>query len=171
MANDKQTEVTGSLENEEFGYCTEFIMVLGPDSVKKQFNQKRFISTLSTKGNSMVVVQDEDMVKVHIHTMQPGWVLSYAQQFGEFKKLKIENMTEQHSELMSAEETRKQEAAKSEPLKEYALIAVSPGDGITEMFEEIGVDQIVSGGQTMNPSTEDFVEAINKVHAKRIFME
>ena len=168
---EKQTEVTGSLESEEFGYCTEFIMVLGPDSVKKQFNQKRFITTLSTKGNSMVVVQDEDMVKVHIHTMQPGWVLNYAQQFGEFKKLKIENMTEQHSELMSAEEAKKQEApANDTPLEEYALIAVSPGEGITEMFKEIGVQQIVSGGQTMNPSTEDFVDAINKVHAKRIFI-
>lgn len=173
MASDKQTEVTGSLEAEEFGYCTELIMILGPDTVKKQFNMKRFISTLSQKGNSLAVVQDEDIVKVHIHTMTPGWVLNYAQQFGEFKKLKIENMTEQHSELMMAEEAKKQEQATAkidEPLKEYALIAVSPGEGITEMFEEIGVDEIVSGGQTMNPSTEDFVAAINKVHAKRIFI-
>lgn len=170
---EQNTDVTGSLDSEEFGYCTELIMVLGPDTVKKQFNMKRFISTLSQKGNSLAVVQDEDIVKVHIHTMTPGWVLNYAQQFGEFKKLKIENMTEQHSELMMAEEAKRQEKAQeviNEPMKEYALIAVSPGEGITEMFKEIGVDQIVSGGQTMNPSTEDFVEAINKVHAKRIFI-
>ena len=170
---ESNTDVTGSLEAEEFGYCTELIMILGPDTVKKQFNMKRFISTLSQRGNSLAVVQDEDIVKVHIHTMTPGWVLNYAQQFGEFKKLKIENMTEQHSELMMAEEAKKQEKAQeviNEPMKEYALIAVSPGEGITEMFNEIGVDQIVSGGQTMNPSTEDFVEAINKVHAKRIFI-
>ena len=170
--SEKATDATGSLEAEEFGYCTEFIMSLGPDTVKKQFNKKRFITTLSTKGNSMVVVQDEDIVKVHIHTMQPGWVLNYAQQFGEFKKLKIENMTEQHSELMMEEARKQQEQEKLEeiPLKEYAMIAVSPGEGITEMFKEIGVDEIVSGGQTMNPSTEDFVEAITKVHAKRIFI-
>lgn len=167
----KEGGVQASMEDEEFGYCTEFIMTLGPDTVKKQFNQKRFITTLSTKGNSMVVVQDEDIVKVHIHTMTPGWVLNYAQQFGEFKKLKIENMTEQHSEIMLAEQEKtKEEAPKDEPLKEYAMIAVSPGEGITEMFKEIGVDEIVSGGQTMNPSTEDFVAAINRVHAKRIFI-
>lgn len=169
----KEGGAQAALEDEEFGYCTEFIMTLGPDTVKKQFNKKRFITTLSTKGNSMVVVQDEDIVKVHIHTMTPGWVLNYAQQFGEFKKLKIENMTEQHSEIMMAEEAKRNETApKAEdvPLKEYAMIAVSPGEGITEMFKEIGVDEIVSGGQTMNPSTEDFVAAINRVHAKRIFI-
>lgn len=174
--DNKQTEVTGSLDAEEFGYCTELIMELGPDSVKKTFNRKRFVSTLSTKGNSMVVVQDEEIVKVHIHTLNPGWVLNYAQQFGEFKKLKIENMTEQHNELMLMEEEKRKNALQSdeyhaqEPLNEYALIAVAPGEGIADMFKEIGVNEIVSGGQTMNPSTEDFVSAINKVHAKKVFI-
>lgn len=168
--NQVQSEVTGNIGEEEFGYCTEFIMELGPDSVKKPFNEKRFVATLGTKGNSMVVVRDEEIVKVHIHTLTPGWVFTYAQQFGEFKKLKVENMTEQHHELMLNEELKKQEEKPKGPQKEYAMIAVSPGEGISEMFKELGVDEIISGGQTMNPSIESFIKAIEKLNAKNIFI-
>ena len=167
-----------NMEEEEFGYCTEFIMELGPDSVKKPFNEKRFTTILGSHGNSLVVVHDENIVKVHVHTMAPGQVLTYAQQFGEFLKLKIENMTEQHHALaeganVEAHTDLVEEPKKEEPVKErtkYALIAVSSGDGIDEFFTQIGVSVVVKGGQTMNPSSEDFVEAIKKANADNIFI-
>ena len=169
-----------AMDEEEFGYCTEFIMSLGPDSVKKPFNEKRFTNILNSHGNSLVVVRDEDIVKVHVHTLTPGNILNYAQQFGEFLKLKIENMTEQHHNLatgaMSAEdvhtdlipEPKKEEAPKEK--SEFAMIAVSSGPGIDEFFKEIGVNEIVKGGQTMNPSSQDFLAAIKKVNAKNVFI-
>lgn len=175
-------QVAADDTNDEFGYCTEFIMRLGPDTVKRTFQKNRFTSVLNNHGNSLVVVQDEDIVKVHVHTLNPGNILSYAQNFGEFIKLKIENMTEQHNEILlnemnkSTEEksaaAKLGEAKKEEkkPLKEYALIATSSGKGIDEYFNEIGVDEIVSGGQTMNPSTNDFLEKIEKVHAKTVYL-
>ena len=160
------------LESDEFGYCTEFILRIPDnplDNGKKLFQEKRFTSVLASHGNSLVVVRDEDIVKVHVHTLQPGNILVYAQQFGEFVKLKIENMSEQHTQLQ--EENRdplKQETKKEE--REYAIISVSVGDGIEKMFNELNVTDIVSGGQTMNPSTEDFVEAIKKCNAKKVFI-
>ena len=169
-----------AMDEEEFGYCTEFIMSLGPDSVKKPFNEKRFTNILNSHGNSLVVVRDEDIVKVHVHTLTPGNILNYAQQFGEFLKLKIENMTEQHHALatgaMGAEdvhtdlipEPEKEEAPKER--SEFAMIAVSSGPGIDEFFKEIGVNEIVKGGQTMNPSSQDFLAAIKKVNAKNVFI-
>lgn len=162
------------MEDEEFGYCTEFIMSLGPDSVKKPFNEKRFTSVLSSRGNSIVVVHDEDIVKVHIHTLNPGTVLNYAQQFGEFLKLKIENMTEQHHALESGQAVEAHEDLVKEeeqkPRSKYAIIAVSSGDGITSFFNDIGVNDIVKGGQTMNPSAEDFVSAIKHANADTVYI-
>ena len=168
-----------AMDEEEFGYCTEFIMSLGPDSVKKPFNEKRFTNILNSHGNSLVVVRDEDIVKVHVHTLTPGNILNYAQQFGEFLKLKIENMTEQHHALATgAQESIEHtdlvpEPEKEEPQKEqseYAMIAVSSGPGIDEFFKEIGVSEIVKGGQTMNPSSQDFVAAIKKANAKNVYI-
>ncbi len=164
-----------SMEEEEFGYCTEFIMSLGPDSVKKPFNERRFTMVLGGHGNSLVVVHDDDIVKVHVHTLHPGTVLTYAQQFGEFLKLKIENMTEQHHALETGAEVEPHVDLVSEeedlgPKKDYALISVSAGEGIDSFFEEIGIDVIVKGGQTMNPSAEDFIAAIKKANAKNIFI-
>ena len=169
-----------AMDEEEFGYCTEFIMSLGPDSVKKPFNEKRFTNILNSHGNSLVVVRDEDIVKVHVHTLTPGNILNYAQQFGEFLKLKIENMTEQHHALatgaMGAEDVHEDlipEPAKEETPKErtqYAMIAVSSGAGIDEFFKEIGLTEIVKGGQTMNPSSEDFLAAIKKANADNIYI-
>ena len=151
------------IENEEFGYCTEFIMQLSPEKEgKKHFNQARFSSVLENHGNSIVVVQDDDIVKVHIHTLKPGNVFNYAQQFGEFVTLKVENMQVQHSNLQDKEE-------KAEKV-EYAIIAVSAGEGINQMFKDLRVNEVVSGGQTMNPSTEDFIHAIERVNAKNVFI-
>ena len=160
------------MKDEEFGYCTEFIMCLGPDSVKKPFNEKRFTNVLASRGNSIVVVHDEDIVKVHIHTLNPGTVLNYAQQFGEFLKLKIENMTEQHHALEAGEAVEPHEdlVEEEKPRSKYAIIAVSSGDGITSFFNDIGVNDIVKGGQTMNPSAEDFVSAIKKANADIVYI-
>ena len=182
-ATDKENPIIAagaSMDEEEFGYCTEFIMSLGPDSVKKPFNEKRFTNILNSHGNSLVVVRDEDIVKVHVHTLTPGHVLNYAQQFGEFLKLKIENMTEQHHQLatgaLGADDVHTDlipEPEKEEPQRErseYAMIAVSSGPGIDEFFKEIGVAEIVKGGQTMNPSSEDFLAAIKHANARNIYI-
>ncbi len=157
-----------NMENEdEFGYCTEFIMRLGPDATKKVFNENRFRSVLESRGNSIVLVTDEDIVKVHIHTLTPGVVLNYAQNYGEFLTLKIENMTEQHTKLHAG---ANEAETNQEPQKDYAMVSISSGSGLDELFTNIGVDQIVSGGQTMNPSTEDIVSAIRKCNAKDVFV-
>ena len=168
-----------AMEKEEFGYCTEFIMSLGPDSVKKIFNEKRFTEWLNSHGNSLVVVKDEDIVKVHVHTLTPGEILNYAQQYGEFLKLKIENMTEQHHALAEGanvevhedlvKEEQEEETVRMERVKN-AIIAVSSGEGISDYFKELGVTYIVSGGQTMNPSSEDFLKAIKLLNAENIFI-
>ena len=115
-------------------------------------------------GVSVVVVRDEDIVKVHVHTLKPGAVLNYAQSFGEFVTLKIENMQEQHNSLME------QNKAPDRPKIENAIIAVSVGEGLDQMFKDLRVTTIVSGGQTMNPSTEDFVKAIKEANAKNVFI-
>ena len=167
-------QVKADEEESEFGYCTEFILRLGPKETKKAFNKNRFTRVLNAHGNSLVVVQDEDLVKVHVHTLTPGNIFNYAQQFGEFVKLKCENMTEQHNEILFSENAKDMAASKlsTAPLaapkekKEYALIATSSGSGIDELFKEVGVEYIVSGGQTMNPSTNDFIDAVKKCNAK-----
>ena len=156
-------------EDDEFGYCTEFIMRLGPDSTKKPFNENRFKNWLSAQGNSLVVVRDDDIVKVHVHVLTPGNVLTYAQSYGEFIKLKIENMTEQHTQLVNKPETPR-EPVKKAPTKEYGMVAISAGKGIDDLFTDLGVDKIVSGGQTMNPSIEDIVKAIRETEAKNVFV-
>ena len=165
---------------EEFGYCTEFIMSLGPDTVKKPFSQKPFSKWLNEHGNSLVVVVDEDIVKVHVHTMTPGEILNFAQQYGEFLKLKIENMTEQHHALENGadvtphqdlvEEKEEDVELPAELSEGYEIIAVSSGEGINEYFSELGVNHIVTGGQTMNPSSEDFVKEIKKAACKNVFI-
>ena len=157
-------------EDDEFGYCTEFIMRLGPDSTKKPFNETRFKNWLLAQGNSLVVVRDEDIVKVHVHVLTPGKVLSYAQEYGEFVKLKIENMTEQHTNLVDKPETPRAKEAKKEPSKDFGMVAISAGKGIDDLFTDLGVDKIVSGGQTMNPSIEDIVKACRETDAKSVFV-
>jgi len=170
--NNVMSAAAQKMGEEEFGYCTEFIMILGPDSIKKPFKQDVFTKWLNGRGNSLVVVKDEDVVKVHVHTMTPGSVLNYAQQYGEFKTLKIENMTEQHHALETGGEVNEHVDLVEEPLPEskFAMIAVSAGEGIDNFFKEIGVKVIVGGGQTMNPSTEDFVNAIKKSNSKNIIL-
>ena len=152
-------------DEESYGYCTEFLIRLEPDNPnKKTFNQKNFSNMIQKYGVSCVVVRDEDIVKVHVHTLKPGSVLNYAQGFGEFIKLKIENMQEQHSQLVA--DAKAPEA----PRSEYAIIAVSVGEGLSQMFKDLRVTNIVSGGQTMNPSTEDFIKVIKSLRAKNVII-
>lgn len=168
-----QIEATGesaqtalSSDEVEFGYCTEFIIRL--DEERTPFKEDVFRGRLEKLGNSIVVVQDEDIVKVHVHTLTPGDALNLAQKHGEFVKLKIENMTEQHNEIIG------QNAPQSEPAKreqaEYGIISVVAGEGIKHLFEEQGCHYVIEGGQTMNPSTEDFLKAIDELNAKNIII-
>jgi DAK2 domain fusion protein YloV len=173
-----------SEDEEGYGYCTQFILRLGkPEDGKKPFIEKKFQNFLATHGKSLVLVRDEDIVKVHVHTLNPGSMLNYAQNYGEFLTITIENMSEEHENIshgdkatdMAANITRGKETKaapeeKEEPLKDFGLVAVSSGSGLDEMFKELGVDVLVSGGQTMNPATEDFVKAIEKCHAKNVFI-
>ena len=163
-----------AMESDEFGYCTEFILRLDPEN-KKPFIESRFKSVLANHGNSLVVVRDDDIVKVHVHTLAPGAVLTYGQSFGEFIKLKIENMTEQHTSLQEKKEGEQvpeepvQELHK-EPTKEVAMVSVAAGKGVEEAFKELGVDEIITGGQTMNPSINDIVKAIKDTDAKTVYV-
>ena len=156
------------LENEEFGYCTEFIIRLD-ENIVDTFDEKILKKKLTDMGGeSLVCVKDEDLVKVHVHTLKPGDALNIGQRYGEFIKLKIENMQEQHSTIIAnaSAETKKEETKEEKPVKEaqkYGIVAVAAGEGITQLFYDLGADVVVSGGQTMNPSTEDFVKVVNEL--------
>lgn len=165
--------VQASLEHKEFGYCTEFILKLPEDPIKakkKNFVPSRFSGVLNSHGNSIVMVHDDDLIKVHIHTLNPGNILTYAQQFGEFVKIKIENMSEQHTHLIEEDAKAKEDEIKKQPKKPFGLISVGAGKGIVDLFKDLNCDYIVSGGQTMNPSTEDFIKAIKSINAEQIFI-
>ena len=161
----------------KFGYCTEFIIM-----TEKQFSEKdeeEFKAYLESIGDSIVCVADEDVVKVHVHTNDPGLAIQKALTYGQLSRIKIDNMREEHQEklIKDAEKaaTAQAEAAaakekKKEPRKQVGFIAVSIGDGMNEIFRELGVDYIIEGGQTMNPSTDDMLTAIDNVNADHIFI-
>ncbi len=161
----------------KFGYCTEFIIM-----TEKQFSEKdeeEFKAYLESIGDSIVCVADEDVVKVHVHTNDPGLAIQKALTFGQLSRIKIDNMREEHQEklIKDAEkaaaaqaQASAQEKKKKEPRKPVGFIAVSIGDGMNEIFRELGVDYIIEGGQTMNPSTDDMLTAIDNVNADHIFI-
>lgn len=155
----------------EFGYCTEFLLRLQTSKIDiNEFKIDHLIQFLTTMGDSIVAFQNGTIVKVHVHTLKPGLVLDHCQQYGEFLTLKIENMTLEHNE--STVENRFGTVAKEESKEpaEYATVAVANGDGIKQTFKDLGADYIVDGGQTKNPSTEDFIKAFDEVNAKTIFV-
>lgn len=164
-------------EGQDFGYCTEFIMQIEKMS---EFSQKEFIDMISPLGDSLVVVQDENILKVHIHTQTPGDALNLAQHFGFFVNLKIENMNLQHTEVLIHQDEEHQddcECGHDHTLsrapkikKKYAIVAVVNGEGLKQTFIEIGCDYIVEGGQTMNPSVEDFIKAVEQINADHIII-
>ncbi|MGF0100532.1 DAK2 domain-containing protein [Streptococcus alactolyticus] len=155
-------------EDIQFGYCTEIMVALkqGPTYVK-EFNYEEFQAYLSGLGDSLLVVNDDEIVKVHVHTEDPGLVLQEGLKYGSLVKVKVDNMRNQHDAVLEKEE--QQVAAKQEE-KNFAIVAVVAGDGLTEIFKSQGVDYVISGGQTMNPSTEDIVKAIDAVNAKNVII-
>ena len=151
----------------KFGYCTEFIILL--ERAFTMADEAAFKAYLSSIGDSLVCVADEDVVKVHVHTNDPGLAIQKALTFGQLTSMKIDNMREEHNERVIMSET-KEEPAKDEPRKTYGFVAVSVGEGMNAIFKELGVDHIIEGGQTMNPSTEDIITAVNKVNADNVFV-
>ncbi|WP_270474776.1 DAK2 domain-containing protein [Clostridium cochlearium] len=154
-------------EDIKFGYCTEFFIV------SKDADVDKFKKDLEPHGDSMIVVGSDDLVKVHIHTNDPGKVLSKAIKLGPLSKIKIDNMREQHRHILEDEDLKdisKEETVKNSEKKPYAFIAVALGEGIRDAFNDLGVDVIIEGGQTMNPSTEDIIKAIDKINAENIFI-
>ncbi|HDG0956832.1 TPA: fatty acid kinase catalytic subunit FakA [Staphylococcus aureus] len=145
-----------------YGYCTEMMVRFGKN--KKAFDEQEFRQDMSQFGDSLLVINDEEIVKVHVHTEYPGKVFNYGQQYGELIKLKVENMREQHREVIRKE----QHTAKPKmETVETAIITISMGEGISEIFKSMGATHIISGGQTMNPSTEDIVKVIEQSKCKR----
>lgn len=169
--NSTGTNAQGTEEIDiKFGYCTEFI-ILGDASKAKVFQDE-----IEPLGDSMIVVGYDDVIKVHIHTNDPGLVLSKAVAVGELSKIKIDNMREEHRELLTSKEEQQkiaEEQAKAEVAvekKKYAFISVAMGEGITHVLKDLGVDYVIEGGQTMNPSTQDMMECISKLNADHIFI-
>ena len=159
--------VAGHVATEDitFGYCTEIMVALkqGPTYVK-DFDYDEFRNYLNELGDSLLVVNDDEIVKVHVHTEDPGLVMQEGLKYGSLVKVKVDNMRNQHEAQLEKEE----KATKLAEEKEYAIIAVVAGDGLAEIFKAQGVDYIISGGQTMNPSTEDFIKAVDQVNARNI---
>lgn len=154
----------------EFGYCTEFMVRFeGEKTAKNPFNEEDFRQELSKYGDSLLVVADEEVVKVHIHSEQPGNVLTYGLKFGNLINIKIENMRLQHSTIVENDKTTPAPAPKKEKA-EYGIVTVSMGSGIADLFRSIGAHEVIEGGQTMNPSTEDIVKAIKNINAKKIII-
>ena len=151
--------VTGQIEDTiTFGYCTEFI-------IRKKvagLQGENFKKEISPRGDSVLTIDDDDIIKVHIHTDHPGWVLERALSYGSLLDIKVDNLREQQAEQM--------EKLKNTPLKKYGIISVAAGDGICALMQDMGADSIVSGGQTMNPSAEDLLAAINALRAEKIFV-
>lgn len=164
----------------KFGYCTEFIIML--ENHYDEEEEKSFKAYLESIGDSLVVVSDDDIVKIHVHTNDPGLAIQKALTYGSLTKMKIDNMREEHHERLikdaqkkaaeqKAADKAKEEALKAkEPRKDYGFISVSIGDGINEIFKGLGVDYIIEGGQTMNPSTEDMLNAIDSVNADTVYI-
>ncbi len=155
-----------SPEDIVYGFCTEFTVRL--DSEKKEFDEDKFRADMSKFGDSLLVISDSEYVKIHVHTETPGDVFNYGQQYGELIKIKSDNMREQHREVLRKQEAKQTTAPKE--LKEQAMISISMGAGLSKVLTSMGVDYIVEGGQTMNPSTEDIMKAIKEVNAKNIFI-
>lgn len=159
----------------KYGYCTEFIIML-----EKKFSRQdelEFKAYLESIGDSIVCVTDEDIVKIHVHTNDPGLAIQKALTYGSLTRMKIDNMREEHNERVIRDADRKaqeqkeaEKQAEEMPHKEHGFISVSVGDGLNDIFRELGVDYVIEGGQTMNPSTEDILDAISKVNADNIFL-
>ncbi|MBQ0000543.1 MAG: DAK2 domain-containing protein, partial [Clostridiales bacterium] len=180
-AGPKVTKISEEAEEEiKFGYCTEFIVMLNqPLTEDEEFAFKGFLESI---GDSIVLVADDEIVKVHVHTNHPGLAFEEGLKHGALSRMKVDNMREEHQEKLikdaeriakeqkAAEDAKKAAQKAKEPAKEVGFISVSVGEGLSQIFKELGVDYLIEGGQTMNPSTEDMLTAIEQVNAKNIFI-
>ena len=156
-----------SVENESitFGYCTEFFINVDHVDEKVTDELQEYLGTI---GDSVVCVSDEDIIKIHVHTDHPGLAIEKALTIGSLTGLKIDNMREQHTSKISF--TAEEQAAPEQPRKEVGFVSISAGEGLTKIFKNLGVDEVIEGGQTMNPSTEDILNAVDKINADHIFV-
>lgn len=150
----------------KFMYCTEFIV----EKSSRDVSVNTFRKAIEQKGDCMLVIDDEDIVKVHIHTNNPGYVLEKAVLMGSLINIKIDNMKHQHQSIIDTTSKKEEETKVDAIEKEYAFVSVCAGDGLSDILKNLGVDQIIMGGQTMNPSTDDIISAVNKLNAKNIFI-
>lgn len=160
-------------EDIQYGYCTEIMVKLGAGRlVDEKFDYDTFRGYLSEIGNSLLVIADDEVVKVHVHTEQPGKVLSYGQKFGSLIKVKVDNMRLQHETILEQdkEAEEEQQAEINQIAGDYGIIAVASGDGLAQLFHSVGVTKIIQGGQTMNPSTKDIVDAINATGKDKVIV-
>jgi len=165
----------GKLNTEDikYGYCTEIMVRLGAGRlVEKKFDYDEFRGYLAEIGDSLLVIADDEVVKVHVHTEHPGMVLSYGQKFGSLIKVKVDNMRLQHETILEKdeEEEREEEISKNEISGDYGIIAIASGEGVAEIFKNLGATYVLSGGQTMNPSTQDIVDAISKTKKDKVII-
>jgi len=164
--------VQGFINTEDivYGYCTEFMVKFKDSKLKNHpFSEEKFRNDLSEYGDSLLVIADDQLAKVHIHTEQPGVVLTYGQQYGDLINLKIENMRQQHTTILENDKVNTVQEQQKQP-SEYGIVAVSMGSGIRDLFKSIGAEVVIEGGQTMNPSIEDIVRAIEQVNAEKVFI-
>ncbi|BDG32872.1 DAK2 domain-containing protein [Parageobacillus thermoglucosidasius] len=155
----------------EFGYCTEFMVRFERDKLEKHpFSEEVFRQDLSRFGDSLLVIADDELVKVHIHSEQPGEVLTYGQRYGSLINIKIENMREQHANIVNEERRDAGSAANAKQKEKYGIVTVAMGAGVAELLKSIGAHVVIEGGQTMNPSTEDIVKAIESIGAETVFV-
>ena len=162
--------VQGQMATEDikFGYCTEIMVKIGEGpTVDSTFDYETFRNYLNELGDSLLVVNDDEIIKVHVHTEHPGEVMNYGQKFGSLIKIKVDNMRVQHETILEHDQPS---AAVKRPRTPYAIIAIAAGDGLNKLFTSLGASYVISGGQTMNPSTEDIVTAINEVNADQVIV-
>ena len=167
-AEHQQSGVHDAVKSEDiqYGYCTEIMVRIGEGrTVDSEFDYDEFRSYLDGLGDSLLVVADDEIIKVHVHTETPGEVMNYGQKFGSLIKIKVDNMREQHSQLSGGSSAGQDGSAKAQEKKDLAVVAVAAGEGVADLFRSIGVDCVLTGGQTMNPSTQDLVKALDQVPA------
>lgn len=166
-----ERSVQGQLATEDikFGYCTEIMVKIGEGpTVDSEFDYDTFRNYLNELGDSLLVVNDDEIIKVHVHTEHPGEVMNYGQKFGSLIKVKVDNMRLQHETLV--ERDAQQEALTEKVRVPFAVIAIAAGEGVQELFRSLGASYIISGGQTMNPSTEDILKAVKEVNAEQVII-
>lgn len=165
--------VQGQLATEDihYGYCTEIMVKIGEGpTVDSTFDYEEFRNYLDGLGDSLLVVNDDEIIKVHVHTENPGEVMNYGQKFGSLVKVKVDNMRLQHETILEHDQAPSAPVAQTKPRVPYGIVAIAAGKGVQELFESLGANYVISGGQTMNPSTEDIVKAINEVNADKVII-